>query len=154
MNIQLRNHISESLITVSTSEVIERALKIMQSHNFRHLPVTDENQKVIGLVSDRDLFRGLSENKHNISDVMSTNLKTIDINDDIEDVVQKMIHHKISAIPVTKDQEIIGLITTEDLMFLLLKFLSENDDGPTLLADFVGSFKGLSESFKYPNYIA
>ncbi len=154
MNIQLRNHISESLITVSTTEVIERALKIMQSHNFRHLPVTDENQKVIGLVSDRDLFRGLSENKQKISDVMSTNLKTIDINDDIEDVVQKMIHHKISAIPITKDQEIIGLITTEDLMFLLLKFLSENDDGPTLLADFVGSFKGLSESFKYPNYIA
>jgi acetoin utilization protein AcuB len=154
MNIQLRNHISESLITVATTEVIERALKIMQSHNFRHLPVIDETKKIVGLVSDRDLYRGLSEQKHHILDVMTTTLKTIDINDDIEAVVQKMIHYKISAIPVTREKEIIGLITTEDLMFLLLKFLSENDDGPTLLADFVGSFKGLSDSFKYPNYIA
>lgn len=153
MNIKLKNHISASLITVGAQESLETALKTMQNRKFRHLPVTDEKGVIIGLVSDRDIYKGLSQNQNQVSTVMTTNLKKVDINDNIQDVIRCMVDHKISALPVTRDQEIIGLVTTEDLMYLLLKLLDESDDGPTLLTDFVESFKGLSESFKYPNYI-
>lgn len=153
MNIKLKNHITSSLITVAAQESLETALKTMQNKKIRHLPVTDDKGIIIGLVSDRDLYKGLSQHHTQVSAVMTTQLKKVDINDDIQDVIRCMVDHKISALPVTRDHEIIGLVTTEDLMYLLLKLLDESDDGPTLLTDFVESFKGLSESFKYPNYI-
>lgn len=153
MNIKLKNHISANLITIAALDSIENGLKLMQSRAVRHLPVTDEQGIIIGLVSDRDLLKGLSQKQLHICDVMTTQLKKVDVNDDIQDVIRRMVDSKISAIPVTRDSEIIGIVTTEDLMYLLLKLLDESDDGPTLLTDFVESFKGLSESFKYPNYI-
>lgn len=153
MNIKLKNHITSSLITVTEQESLETALKTMQNRKFRHLPVTDDKGIIIGLVSDRDIYKGLSQNQTQVSAVMTTQLKKVDINDDIQDIIRCMVDHKISALPVTRDHEIIGLVTTEDLMYLLLKLLDESDDGPTLLTDFVESFKGLSDSFKYPNYI-
>ncbi len=153
MNIKLKNHITSSLITVTTHESLETALKTMQNRKFRHLPVTDDTGMIVGLISDRDIYKGLSQNQTQVSAVMTTHLKKVDVNDNIQDVIRCMVDNKISALPVTRDQEIIGLVTTEDLMYLLLKLLDESDDGPTLLTDFVESFKGLSESFKYPNYI-
>lgn len=43
------------VITLSPEETIETALKLLHENHIRHLPIVDENNEVIGIVSDRDV---------------------------------------------------------------------------------------------------
>lgn len=84
---------------------------------------------------------------------MSKNLKKVDVKSDLKDVVQSIIDLKISALLVTQHSKVIGIMTTEDLMHLLLKLLNQNELAPTLLEEFINSFKEINHAVKNPNYI-
>jgi CBS domain-containing protein len=153
MNINLKSNITRKLITIPADSQTEYALMVMKNHHFRHLPVVNEKNDIIGVVSDRDLYRGLSSDLVFVSDVMSKDVMKVDIKADVRFVVNSMITYKVSAFLVADQNETIGIITSEDLLSLLSQLLSENKNTPTLIEDFVNSFKDYTDAIKSPNYV-
>lgn len=153
MNISLKQHVTPQITSVPADCEVEHALMIMKNHHFRHLPIVDEKNEVIGLVSDRDLYRGLSSDIVFVADVMSKNIVKVDVKSDIRVVVNTMITQKISALLVTENDKIKGIITNEDLLVLLAKLLDNDNQPPTLLEEFVNSFQEYAKNLKDPNYI-
>lgn len=140
--ITARNLMKTHLITIPYSEDLQAAVKLMQKHGIRHLPVVNAERYVVGIISDRDVLRasvpvygingGDAESLHFIQgalvrDYMSTALQVISIDDSVNDAIELMLREKVSSCLVAKSGGIVGIITYEDLMELLKSYL----DRPT-----------------------
>lgn len=136
-NTQLKNNFSQDLITVTENTSIAIAYSIMREVNVRHLPVVSElTGEVRGLISDRDLL--MSPNKEiAVENVMSFPVLSFDVQTSLKTVVDDMIDRKISAFLISKESEVIGIITSEDLLKLLSKFLNDEKYSKHLIEDFI-----------------
>jgi predicted transcriptional regulator len=111
----------------------------MKNNWIRHLPVTDLNgEYVVGMISDRDLLRAKNE-EQKIKDLMSSPVKTYDIETPVKTIVHAMIESKVSAFLITKEEEIIGIVTTEDMLLLLSQTLTEANKTELILSQYLAN---------------
>lgn len=144
---------TEKLITVSDQQNIQEALQIMDHYHIRHLPVLNQENDIVGLVSERDLFLYRTQQQKRIADIMKTELITFDVKAELKDVVESIVEHKISAVLVTRANKIVGIVTTDDLLKLLAKYLNSDIMAPTFLEDYILMFKEYLTEIKNPNYV-
>ncbi|OIN98996.1 MAG: hypothetical protein AUJ49_11935 [Desulfovibrionaceae bacterium CG1_02_65_16] len=57
--IKLKDIMTKKVVTIHTGETIERAAQLMLEHNIGGMPVVDENNKVVGVITDADIFKVL-----------------------------------------------------------------------------------------------
>jgi len=132
---------SKKLITISEDASLDAAYAVMIKNGIRHLPVVNELSAVIGVLSDRDLQRALKSHvvgsglarwescefnsEHVVADYMSWPVKTIDVGTPLKEVVENMIEERISSLIVSREGEVIGIVTTIDLLRMLADILGE-----------------------------
>lgn len=110
---------------------ISTAISLMQDANIRHLPVVTEEGDLVGMVSDRDLrallvphfFRSepvqhtITRAPACVSNVMSSNVVCVDLEDDVNTVAELILEHKIGAVPVVDgDGKLVGIVSYLDLL--------------------------------------
>ena len=96
---------------------------------FTHLPVTDDKQKLIGIISAQDALRAFHDTFFNampqtesvndlirIRDIMSTDLKFLHSDDTISRALILFKEFNIHAIPVIENNELIGILTSNDIL--------------------------------------
>ncbi len=94
------------------------AMDLLQSMEIRHLPVVNDEREIVGMLSDRDLreVRGDAA-LGKVTDIMSSNVFSLEEEDDIEDAVELMLENKIGAVPVVDgDGALVGIISYVDLL--------------------------------------
>jgi len=142
----VREIMTEQVISLEPQDDLARAIKVMQDEEIRHVPIMDEQEKFVGLVSDRDILRNLpyagrrppSPPKKFREHLFATNSWTKSLLLPLESVmVRKVLHilpgcsvceaaeilytKKISCLPVVDKQEKLrGIVTVTDLMRALL----------------------------------
>jgi CBS domain-containing protein len=138
---------TKNLTTVSQSEPLVRAYKVMSEKKIRHLPVTDNSGQIVGLLSDRDLQRAMIAESvemgiaggvldmalsfdpaHSVRDFMTYPVRVVDYKMTVKDVAELMIESKISSFLVVNGRQILGIVTTEDMLKVLVELL-KNDPG-------------------------
>jgi len=107
--------IMKETLTVSSKITIKDAAKEMADNEIGSLVVVDEND-VIGILTERDIIRNISNLKEKISKIMSEQVVSIDEEENIDNAAELMAKNKIKHLPVTKDEEVVGIITTTDLI--------------------------------------
>lgn len=139
MKANLKDHITRQLVTIDKNETAEEAYKLMTSNWVRHLPVADkENNYIVGMLSDRDLLRAPT-NKKPVYELMTSPVRTFDIHTSVKKVVQTMIEDKISAFLITKNDDVVGIVTTEDMLLLLAQFLTEEESSRWIIGEFLAN---------------
>jgi CBS domain-containing protein len=137
MKTNLRNNMTRNLVTINKHAHAGDAYKIMSAHMIRHLPVVDDTGEfIVGMLSDRDLLRS----PHPVTPVyelMSSPVRTFDVETPLRLVVQAMIDEKISAFIITGKEDIMGIVTTEDMLILLSKILQDEDSSKWVLNEFL-----------------
>jgi CBS domain-containing protein len=126
----IKELMNTNLIGVYSSESLVSAYKKMHTHEIRHLPVFDGDQKIIGILSDRDILRAivLNENKmeSKISDFMTWPILKVNERESLVVVINKIQSEKVSGLIVENDFGVpVGIITTEDLILCLQDVLQE-----------------------------
>ena len=71
LQIQVKEIMSKPIITIQETYSLIDALQTMQKNNFRRLPVTNKEGKLVGIVTDKDIFKTIINNKDLISDLSS-----------------------------------------------------------------------------------
>lgn len=94
--------------------------KIMEQNHIGCVPVCNEQNCIVGIITDRDIIlRGIACDKDvkstNASDIMTSNVCTCNQNDDILDAERKMATNQIRRIPVVDNNKVIGMLTLGDL---------------------------------------
>jgi len=103
-------------VTLPETALVSDANSNMYHYKIGGIPIIDSNNKLIGIVTNRDL-RFEKNNKRPIKEVMtSSNLITVDEGTSLKDAEQILQRHKIEKLPVvSKDNTLVGLITFRDI---------------------------------------
>ena len=124
----------KEVATLDINDELSLANDIMRLGRIRHLPVV-EGQRLVGIVSERDLFRrSLAEALGYASEATRDLMKTLHIKDvmvpavvtvtpetPLCDAVRLMVDQKIGCLPVVENDRLVGLITETDIMVQYLK---------------------------------
>jgi CBS-domain-containing membrane protein len=127
------------LVNASLEESLESAYLKMKNNKIRHLPVVDVTNKIVGIISDRDVYRGMQPDLRDwhsiqiekgdfdpadkVKDFMSWPVKAVTYDTDLRVVIERMVKEKVSAFIVTYEDRVAGIVTSEDLLKLLYKLL-------------------------------
>jgi len=153
------------LVTVSPDTTLVQAKDIIEKKKIKHLLVVDKNEKLVGIISDRDLKKSwaspataLSAHELNyllvkltVDMIMSKKIITIPPGTTIERAGRIMQENRISALPVMEENKLVGIITTTDVMEVLLVaigFDRESVRFSVLVEDKVGTVAEVSSILK------
>jgi len=124
----VQNRMTKNPETISPEEFLASGLVEMHKGGFRRLPVVQDG-KLIGIITDRDLREHaalLEQTK--ISAVMTKDLLTVTPRATLEQAAKLMLSHKISGLPVTDAGQLVGVITTSDILQAFLDMLGASDE--------------------------
>ena len=152
----MREMIQRNPVTISPDASLLDARHLVQEKGIRHLPVVDENKKVVGIVTERDIQAAAphdSTRKINVSAFMTPKDKLIWITPDtlIEEAVQLLHDHKIRCLPVLEGEELYGIFTETDALSHLVDVFGLKQKGTRLtvaLEDKPGTLVGALEVIK------
>jgi acetoin utilization protein AcuB len=147
------------VVTLSPAATAGEALAMCRERRIRHLPVMMEGE-LVGIVSDRDLRSAtpaFGDPDHaealasvRVRDVMSTNLLTTRRDEPIEVAANTMREHAIGCLPVVEDGQLMGIITTSDVMEALVRLVGAHEPGSRMVVsvpDRPGSLAGAAGVF-------
>ncbi len=117
-----RDVCSTPVATLKKEDRVEDAIELMEKYEIHHVPIVDEDHKVLGMISDRDLIqRRLSDR---LERHMSTNVVMAKELTEVKLIAKMMITNRISALPLINDQDhLVGIITKTDLLECLVRSL-------------------------------
>jgi len=126
-------------ITITPDKRVGQALKLMQEHNIRHLPVV-KNGQMVGWITSRLLREVLLASMLEVitvGDVMIEAPITVTPETSVEEAARLMYEHKIGGMPVMEGDKVVGVITTLDLLaaFLTMLGLLRNSSRLDVLLD-------------------
>jgi CBS domain-containing protein/gamma-glutamylcysteine synthetase len=119
------------LFTVRAEDVIDLAANLMHWKHVRHVPVEDDEGKLIGIVSHRDLLELFALGKANgageivVRDVMKKHLFTILPDTPSLEALNLMREKNIGCLPVIKNEKLVGIITAYDFLTVSAKLFEE-----------------------------
>jgi CBS domain-containing protein len=110
----------------------ETAWRCMEQLHIRHLVVVDEQEQVIGLVSERDLGgRHGAQVRHqkSVRDLMTPEPVSLDPEADVRQAAEMLRGLSIGCFPVIADSALVGIITTSDLLDVLAGYEIGQSEG-------------------------
>jgi acetoin utilization protein AcuB len=135
MEPSIKNLVTKDLVVIHWSENLQSAAEIMKAKKIRHLPVVDESGHVVGLLSDRDLSRVSAVlEKFGVGlvvptlvrDAMSWPVITADEDTSVVQVAQRMLDNKISSVIITKNDQVRGIVTNQDMLRFMVANVSKS----------------------------
>lgn len=144
----VRDRMSSPAVTVHPDTPFQDALKLMQERGFRRLPVVDHEERLVGIVSERDLLHAspspattLSVWEMNyllwrlkIEQLMTSKVIATTPDMPIEDAAQMMVAHKIGGLPVVDARRhVVGVITETDIFKAFVEMLGTGQPGLRLM---------------------
>jgi acetoin utilization protein AcuB len=166
----LRERIQRKPITVSPDATFFEARNLIHEKGIRHLPVVDKNNKLVGIVTDRDIREASPSDatllsvqelnyllgKLKVSAFMTPKDKLITIAPDalIEEAVQLMHDHKIGCLPVLEGEKLYGIFTETDVLDHFVDVFGFKQKGTRLtvaLEDKPGTLLEVLQVFKKHN---
>lgn len=132
---------TRAVVTIRKDVSVLEAYKLMYEKKIRHLPVTDNENVVIGMLSDRDVQRAMVVDRTNtadgeeiylnkgkkVSEFMSPVAFTALPDSPLTSVIEEMMEKKISAVVIVDEAlKCIGIVTSNDIMRVFLEHLSRD----------------------------
>ena len=126
------------VFTVEPHDMIDRVFFLIHYEKVRHIPVVEKG-KVIGMVSDRDMYKALGPKSNSniiepnkagtelhvipkkVQNIMRRGLISIEPDSLASDAAAVMAEHKIGAIPVIKDDKLVGILSSTDILRVFSK---------------------------------
>ena len=123
MESQIKNLFSKKLVTLRDTDTLSDADDMMEIYKIRHLPVLNREDALVGILSKTD-YHGLKHiktklHKYFVKDMMSSPVKVVASSAKVSAVAQLFITQKINCALVIDDDEVVGIVTSEDLIRLL-----------------------------------
>jgi predicted transcriptional regulator len=107
------------LVTIRPEATIKEAIELLISKEISGLPVVDENQHLVGVITEFALLAMVYDQNvqdHPVSRHMTREVISIDVDDPINRIADLCIVHRVRRLPVMKSGRMVGLIARRDVL--------------------------------------
>lgn len=109
-----------NVIYTNPGDTLENVAKLMNDNHIGCIPVCEEQGKVVGFVTDRDIIlRSVACGKNcantKVSDIMTTQVIKTTPDTDLDEVTKTMSENQIRRLPVIQDGKVVGILTLGDI---------------------------------------
>jgi acetoin utilization protein AcuB len=139
----VRERMSTQPVTIAADVPITEALRVMRQSQVRRLPVLDKDDRLIGIVSEKDLLYASPSpatslsiyemhymlSKLNVTELMTPDPITIPPDILLEEAAIIMADNKIGGLPVVENDRLVGIITETDIFKVFLELLGAREKG-------------------------
>ncbi|MEA1945307.1 MAG: CBS domain-containing protein [Euryarchaeota archaeon] len=144
----VREVMSPRVITADINDPLPDIAKELIKYDRSSVIVTKDG-KPVGIITERDISRKIIPDDRKpssvpLSEIMTAPLITIDQNTPLSDAIQMMLSHKIRRLPVLRNETLIGIITSQDIVAVssemsnTLRELVQSNSAFLLTSDFEG----------------
>jgi len=118
---QVLRHKGGEVATIDGSESVRTALAVLAERGIGALVVSSDGKRVEGIISERDVARGLHDHgagllTEPVSSVMTAQVHTCLPTASVTDLAQTMTDHRVRHVPVVEDGELIGIVSIGDVV--------------------------------------
>lgn len=151
----------KDVYTLKPTNTVKDALKLMREKRIRHIPILDDNENLIGLVTEHDVKNALPANIKESIDLKfsETPIEEIMVKDPIighpldlvEEVALTFYETKIGCLPIVSGGKLVGIVTTTDLLYSYIELTGANQPSSKLeirVHDKPGELSIITEVFK------
>ena len=133
--IKVSDHMTKKLITFSPEQSLVEVMELLVKHKITGGPVVDENHVLLGVISDSDCMKKISENRYfnipmggtkKVKEYMSTNVETIDAEKSVFDAAMQFSKSRYRRFPVIRDGQLVGQISQGDVLHAALELHAEH----------------------------
>ena len=147
---------TRDLIAVTPDATVLQAARLMLQHHISGLPVVDASGKLVGILSEGDFLRRretatqrrrsrwleflmgpgkiaseyTQSHGSKVAEVMTSDVRTVGEDTDLEKIVELMEKHRIKRVPVIRDDRIVGIVTRSNLMHAMVSMARSTPPGP------------------------
>lgn len=142
-NINAENIMTHKLFTLNKNESVGTALDLMREKGIKHIPIIDDSNKLVGIISSNDIVDYIYRRKHRqkvgervgekgsvinnpLKGIMVTSLITSEPNDSIREISEKMHKFDVESIIIEKKEKPIGIVTKRDFLEPISQMEREN----------------------------
>ncbi|MCY0926628.1 CBS domain-containing protein [Streptomyces sp. H27-H1] len=105
---------------IPATETLDRAAQLMSRLDVGALPISDSNERLCGILTDRDIVIGCVAKGHDpakttAGDMARGTPRWIDAGADVSEVLEEMQSHQIRRLPVIDNKRLVGMISEADL---------------------------------------
>jgi len=127
---------STDLVTIGPDETLEKARKLMHDRKIHHLPVVDDDSKLVGLVTLTNVLAAtdsvlrqedsrIQPSDVVIGDIMVTDVATVDEHASLRQAALFLERHRIGCLPVLSNGELKGIVTDTDFVGVAINLLEQ-----------------------------
>ena len=146
---------TRSVVTLRTDTSVADAAALLRERGITSMPVLDEDDRVIGIVSEVDLLRDRMPHDPRshlrpmpsperdpgkvVADVMQEPVMCLGANADVADLAAVMLDNNVRAVPITDARRLLGIVSRRDLLRTLVRDDADvNADVAQLIDEFMG----------------
>jgi CBS domain-containing protein len=108
------------VVTVLPSQTVREALSLFADRNIGSLVVVDSMGQIAGIITERDIIRGLVRDEtifaYSVEELMTRDVITAMPEDDLSSVANTMTEKRIRHLPVVKESKLIGIVSIGDVV--------------------------------------
>ena len=127
--------------TLSENDTIKIASQQFHEKKIGCMPVINTRNDVVGILSERDLSRFIYAEKFNltlpVSDLMTKDLITCDLNTSVTELMDEMTEKKIRHILIMENKKLLGVVSIGDVVNHLINKIKEENKN---LKDYINSY--------------
>jgi len=161
----VKNWMSRDVITIEKDASMQIAVKLLEQHHIRSLPVMHKNQ-LVGILSGSDIKRASASNassleihelmylieKIQIKEIMTKNPITVSLHQTVDEVAELLLANNLSGAPVVDEENhLAGIITRSDILKVMISLTGANRRGIDFgfeVKDEPGSIKKITDTIR------
>lgn len=110
----------DQVVTVTPETTVRELLNLLAEHNIGAVVVSSDGSAVAGIVSERDIVRGLVGGVEvldvAVESIMTAEVRTVGPQDSVDDLMKMMTEHRIRHVPVLVDEGLHGIVSIGDVV--------------------------------------
>lgn len=102
-----------NVITITENQTKQQAARLLSQHRISGLPVVNNNNIVMGVVTEYDI---ISKEGQRVGDIMTRGVISVTPDTELEDVGHILVHERIKRLPVLDQGRLVGIVSRADLV--------------------------------------
>lgn len=137
----ISNIMNTDIYTLNEEDSVQDARRLMAEHHIRHIPITADGHRLVGLVSQRDVLAAADSNLDTtpedaqaheafvaVSTIMSVSVNTVEETASLRGAALYMQKNKIGCLPVVRGDTLAGIITDSDFVTVAINLMEQLEE--------------------------